>query len=1030
MGWQPIGSSGVNALRRNGWKFEDAERVAEPNGGIGKDMHISQLPRTTLTFRILLATFTMAVGIWYALDRYQTQALIHIYETDFTARLNDQAQRDRMRFNDAVRHQFQIAQLIADMAKTHQAVRILSATSRDWFDPDAKVAFPLGNTTAWLPDRAVMRNQYIPDYLLLLDPHTRVRKMFSPLRSALPDAYTAPSRLLIEKSLRQTLMTADEGVPYLISTAAMHDAQDKLVGYVMAISKIDSAFLINSQKTFLASDSIVVLATGTPERVIASSNEATIPLHVSIAELSERFIVTGKEFFDYGSADIQSNFLSLIPRSRFAELMRPVLQQDREQRTLLAVILIGLLLVTLMYLMRRINGLTTKVALFSERVYGTSATLPLNKGDELHNMEMQFNHLADEILAARDALEEEAGQKMDAVQRHAQAQSEIERLNVLMNVTEALGIGVLHIQGPSSTAKTAVMKQFLDDCGGADPFLEAVPGTDLTVEDRHGHERIFDVIRTTSIGEDILLISDVTARRHQERDIRALALYPQQNPSPVFRVARSGVLLNANPSSRKLLHDWNVQEGDKVPAYVQRMVLRTLEDKENFHFDVVIDETIYTIVFCPSPNEAYVNGYGMDITSLKVAEMALKSVNNALEQRVEDRTLELQRSEHSLKAAQRLAHLGSWSYTPQTGYFNWSDEHYRLLGLEPGSVPPSMETFWDSVHPDDLPYVKKTIHEAMEDKAGYALEYRLVHPNGTVRTVEELAQMGLDDKGNIERLTGSILDITERKKVETELRIAKEYAELASRAKSAFLANMSHELRTPLNAIIGFSDLMTNQILGPVDNPQYMSYLKDIHDSGQHLLGVINDVLDVSKIEAGKFTLSIQDVALGDLLEKAYRFTTGQAQTAGVKLRMNFDDNLPLVKADARKSLQTLLNILSNAVKFTPENGTITVETSLEVAHVRVIIEDTGIGMSKRETERALKPFEQVDTRLERRYEGTGLGLYLAKTFAEQGGGSLDITSTKGKGTKISIAFPLANLRIAKPGPVPAGATTDADQIG
>jgi len=931
-----------------------------------------------------------------------------------------------MRFNDAVRHQFKIAHLIADMAKTHQAVRVLSATSRDWYDPDAKVAFPLGNTTSWLPDRSVMRNQYVPDYLLLLDPHTRVRKMFSPNRSILPESYTVPSRLLIEKSLRQTLMTANEGVPYLISTAAMHDAQDKLTGYVMAISKIDSAFLINSQKTFLASDSIIILATGTPERVIASSNEATIPLHVPVKELSERFIVTGKEFFDYGSAEIQSNFLSLIPRSRFHELMRPVLRQNREQRTLLAVLLIGLLVVTLMYLMRRINGLTAKVALFSERIYGTSAELPLNKGDELHNMEMQFNHLTDEILTARDALEEETGQRLEAVQRHAHAQSEIERLNVLMSVTEALGIGVLHIQGASTNAKTAVMKQFLDECGGADTFLDAVPGTDFVVKDRHEHERIFDVIRTTSIGEDILLISDVTARRHQEREIHDLALYPQQNPSPVFRVARSGVLLNANPSSRTLLRDWNIQVGAPVPADVQRMVLRALDDEENLHFDVALDETIYTIVFCPSPDGTYANGYGMDITNLKVAEMALKSVNNALEQRVEDRTLELQRSERSLKAAQRLAHLGSWNHSPQTGYFNWSDEHYRLLGLAPNSVPPSFETFLDAVHPDDLADVKKSIQDAVNNKIDYALEYRVVHPNGTVRTMEELAQVSLDKNGEIERFTGSILDITERKKVETELRIAKEYAELASRAKSAFLANMSHELRTPLNAIIGFSDLMTNQILGPVGNPQYMSYLKDIHDSGQHLLGVINDVLDVSKIEAGKFTLSIQDVVLSDLLEKAYRFTTGQAQSAGVKLRMNFDDNLPLIQADPRKSLQTLLNILSNAVKFTPENGTITVGTSLEVEHVCVIIEDTGIGMTKHEAERALKPFEQVDTRLERRYDGTGLGLYLAKTFAEQGGGSLNITSTKGKGTKISISFPLAGMRITKPDPALMDATLDA----
>ena len=162
-----------------------------------------------------------------------------------------------------------------------------------------------------------------------------------------------------------------------------------------------------------------------------------------------------------------------------------------------------------------------------------------------------------------------------------------------------------------------------------------------------------------------------------------------------------------------------------------------------------------------------------------------------------------------------------------------------------------------------------------------------------------------------------------------------------------------------------------------------------------------------------------------------------RSQAAGVRLQVNFDDKLPLVKADPRKSLQTLLNILSNAVKFTPEGGAITVTTDLELEHVRVTVTDTGIGMSPREVDRALKPFEQIDTRLERRYEGTGLGLYLAKSFAEHGGGRLNIKSTKGKGTAISITFPLADLRIGQTSrnaptnttqDIEQGVTKDADQ--
>ncbi|MCW8915442.1 MAG: ATP-binding protein [Magnetovibrio sp.] len=972
--------------------------------------------RTTLTLRILLMAFAMAVALWYALDKYQTQSLTNIYEADFTARLKDQAQRDRMRFNDAVRQQFMTVHLIAGQAKTQSAVKQMRNAIENWDSTRANIPFPQDNSPTWLPDRAMLRNQQTPDHLMLLDSNYRIRKHFSPKRLMLPDEYMKPTSLLVQKSLRQTLMTEVAGIPYLVSTATIRDIdKDKILGFVMGVSAINSEFLISSQKTFLGSDSLVILGGVSNGKVIASSNEQLIELGTPIAELSKNFIITGKAFFDYGSSEIRTNFLSLIPRSRFQELMDPVLNQDREQRTILAAVLIGLLMLSLMYLMRRIGELTSKVALFSERLYGSSASIEMSQGDELHNMELQFTHLTEEILSSREALEAETRLKMEAVRERASAQSEVERLQVLFSVTDALNIGVLQDDNGTARPRTKVMKRYLDQCGNSNAFMNAELGEDLLIMDLKGDERTFEILEAPNMGVETRLIIDVTERRRSEREIQELALYPQQNPNPVLRIEGTGRLLNSNPACAELLEDWNVSVGDQVPKHVQVVVRNVLADKEERYHDVVIGEKIFTIAFSPSPDGSYVNGYGMEITSLKVAEMALKNANDELEQRVEMRTREVQRSERNLKAAQQLAHLGSWSHNLISGESIWSDEHYRLIGLEPGIITPSLDHFFDTVHPDDLPYVEGTIREAMKLKDDYSLEYRVVHPNGAIRIIEEIGRITKDNSGRLVSMEGSILDITERKKVETELRIAKEQAELASRAKSAFLANMSHELRTPLNAIIGFSDLMANQVLGPVGNEQYMSYLKDIHDSGEHLLGVINDVLDVSKIEAGKSSVSLQEVEIHTILEKAYRFTIGQAQSANVELSVDFGENMPMVMVDPRKSLQLVLNILSNAVKFTPEGGSINVNVTLEIEYVRVMITDTGIGMTSHEIQSALKPFEQVDARLERRYEGTGLGLYLAKTFAEECGGGLDINSTKGKGTTVSIIFPVAGLKIRNP---------------
>ena len=236
-------------------------------------------------------------------------------------------------------------------------------------------------------------------------------------------------------------------------------------------------------------------------------------------------------------------------------------------------------------------------------------------------------------------------------------------------------------------------------------------------------------------------------------------------------------------------------------------------------------------------------------------------------------------------------------------------------------------------------------------------------------------------------------------------------AQAANRAKSEFLANFSHELRTPLNAIIGFSEMMDAQALGPIENERYRDYIGDIHGSGVHLLEVINDILDISKIEAGKFEMHEEVVDLGRAIKMAVEIIRPRAEEAGLTLATELPPALPCFHADERKIKQILINLLSNAVKFTPAPGSVTLAAirradggfALEVA-------DTGIGIAAEDIAAAMAPFGQVDTGLNRKYEGTGLGLPLVKTFIELHGGTFTLESEVDVGTIATALFPKGRI--------------------
>jgi PAS domain S-box-containing protein len=254
---------------------------------------------------------------------------------------------------------------------------------------------------------------------------------------------------------------------------------------------------------------------------------------------------------------------------------------------------------------------------------------------------------------------------------------------------------------------------------------------------------------------------------------------------------------------------------------------------------------------------------------------------------------------------------------------------------------------------------------------------------------------------------GTARDVTELKAREQALLEAKSAAEQANRSKSRFLAQMSHELRTPLNAIIGFAEIMQAEALGPLGSPQYRSYAGDIVESARHLSQVINDVLDVAKLEAGKFELHEDRLNPAQLVERAVRLVAPRAAEAEVALTLEAAADPPALLADGRKLLQVLLNLLSNAVKFTAAGGQVRLAAAAEPdGGFAFSIADNGIGMSEADLAVALAPFGQVDSTLSRRFEGTGLGLPLAKALTELHDGHLEIDSAPGAGTRTRVRLP------------------------
>ncbi len=386
--------------------------------------------------------------------------------------------------------------------------------------------------------------------------------------------------------------------------------------------------------------------------------------------------------------------------------------------------------------------------------------------------------------------------------------------------------------------------------------------------------------------------------------------------------------------------------------------------------------------------------------------------NNITEQKLAERAL--RESEERYALAIKAANEGVWDWNLATNKIFASARFEQLVGksvmknLESNNRVSLEKNIYANMHPEDKPVYRANLINHLKGHAPtFECEFRVVRPGSKLQWIRNRGLALFDDEGRAYRMTGSLDDITARKQAEAALLEAKETAEIASRTKTDFLANVSHELRTPLNAIIGFSDLIKTEVFGAVGHKKYIDYIHTINDSGQHLLSIINDILDVSQVEVGELDFNPEKVFLNKIFDSCLGLIRERAEVNKLVLNGSIQGKIPPLKADPKRLKQILLNLLSNAVKFTPRGGSVTLKAHMTKAGTLVIsIADTGIGMKQADIPKVMTPFAQVDSQLARKYDGTGLGLPLAKALVEMHGGHIKIRSKLRKGTTVSTYFP------------------------
>ncbi len=518
-----------------------------------------------------------------------------------------------------------------------------------------------------------------------------------------------------------------------------------------------------------------------------------------------------------------------------------------------------------------------------------------------------------------------------------------------------------------------------------------------------------------------------TAHKAKTRQIFSFSSPAQQNEKselPRLILSEQGNILFANDAFINLYNDpskdligipsSNIFDNIKLKEGRQSLSLLHNKTKLSLHFDRIETNT-GQCVFVASAEKKTARENLLNFVSEQIEEKEeraqnSKAANHLLSFDLEKTTTAyratLTRQRKRLSEAEAIANIGQWHWRIGQDSLSFSDQLYVIFGLDANIFSPTLNNVTEMIHKDDADRMMQVFQRAIIEQQNYDMDFRINTLSDETRYIRCEGRCQTDKEGDVIALYGIMQDVTETRQREMDLRQAKDTAERAYAAKSQFLANMSHELRTPLNAVIGFSEMMERQLLGPIGTEKYLEYITGIRESGEHLLDLISDILDMSKIEAGKYELALEQFNIAKTIRLAVHMIEGRALDNAIKINITLDNEDLRIVADRRAVMQMVLNLLSNAVKFSKQNGVINVTLQEHQNSLTITVEDNGIGIPANKLANITMPFEQAQVDYKKEYEGTGLGLSITKELSESHGGSLDIQSTLDVGTIVTIRLP------------------------